>query len=65
MVPGMVATHGQQPLSSAMRLTVQMPHPTKSQIINSLATLPVKKVTQAVLADGRVILDRIGSRVIE
>lgn len=40
-------------------------HPTQNHIINSLAALPIKKVTQAVLVEGRVILDRMGSRAIE
>ena len=40
-------------------------HPTQNHIINSLAALPIKKVTQAVLAEGKVILDRMGSRAIE
>jgi acetoacetate decarboxylase len=40
-------------------------HPTQNHIINSLAALPIKKVTQAVMAEGRVTLDRLGSRAIE
>lgn len=40
-------------------------HPTQHHIINSLAGLPVKKITQAVLAEGTVILNRMGSRAIE
>jgi acetoacetate decarboxylase len=40
-------------------------HPTQHHIINSLAALPIKKVTQAGQVEGRVILDRMGSRAIE
>jgi acetoacetate decarboxylase len=40
-------------------------HPTQHHIINSLAALPVNRVTQGGLVEGRVILDRMGSRAIE
>jgi acetoacetate decarboxylase len=40
-------------------------HPTQNHIINSLAALPIRKLTQAVLVEGKVILDRMGSRPIE
>jgi acetoacetate decarboxylase len=40
-------------------------HPTQNHIINSLAALPVNEITQSVLAEGRVTLDRLKSRALE
>jgi len=40
-------------------------HPTQNHIVNSLAALPIRKVTRAILAEGMVVLDRMASRAIE
>jgi len=42
-----------------------MQNPAQYYIINSLASLPVKRVTQAVLMEGRAVLHAMGARVIE
>ncbi|MDD3621155.1 MAG: acetoacetate decarboxylase family protein [Methanofollis sp.] len=42
-----------------------MQNPVQYYIINSLAALPVKRVTQAVLTEGRAFLHAMGARVIE
>ncbi|QSZ66136.1 acetoacetate decarboxylase [Methanofollis aquaemaris] len=42
-----------------------MQNPAQYYIINSLAALPVKRVTQAVLTEGRAVLHAMGARVIE
>lgn len=51
----------------SLRWTEQTPmqNPVQYHIINSLAALPVKRVTQAILAEGRAILRAMGARVIE
>ncbi|ABN57060.1 MULTISPECIES: acetoacetate decarboxylase family protein [Methanoculleus] len=42
-----------------------MQSPAQYYIVNSLASLPIKRVTQAVLVEGRAILRAMGARVIE
>ena len=42
-----------------------MQHPTQHRIIESLAALPIETVTRAMLAEGMVVLDRLGARAIE
>ncbi|CCJ36518.1 Acetoacetate decarboxylase [Methanoculleus bourgensis MS2] len=42
-----------------------MQNPMQYHIINSLAALPVKRVTGAILAEGRAVLRAMGARVIE
>lgn len=42
-----------------------MQNPRQYHIVNALASLPVKKMTQAVLAEGEAILDTHHSRVLE
>jgi len=42
-----------------------MQNPAQYYIINSLASLPVKRVKQAVLMEGRAVLHAMGARVIE
>jgi acetoacetate decarboxylase len=53
--------------TGSLRWTEQTPmqNPVQYYIINSLAALPVKRVTQAVLTEGRAILRAMGARVIE
>lgn len=40
-------------------------HPTQHRIIEGLGSLPVRRVTRAVLVEGAGVLDRLGSRVLE
>ena len=42
-----------------------MQNPAQCHIIDSLASLPIKRVTQAVMVEGRAILRAMGARVIE
>jgi len=42
-----------------------MQSPVQYYIVNSLASLPMKRVTQAVLIEGRAILHAMGAKVIE
>jgi len=42
-----------------------MQNPVQYYIINSLAALPMKRVTQSVMVEGRAILRAMGARVIE
>lgn len=42
-----------------------MQHPTQHRIIEGLGSLPVRRVTRAVLVEGAGVLDRLGSRVLE
>lgn len=42
-----------------------MQNPAQYWIINSLASLPIKKITQAILLEGRAVLRAMGARVIE
>ena len=42
-----------------------MQNPTQYHIISSLAALPVKRVTGAILAEGRAVLRAMGAKVIE
>ncbi|HOF96009.1 MAG TPA: acetoacetate decarboxylase family protein, partial [Methanoculleus sp.] len=42
-----------------------MQSPVQYYIVNSLASLPMKRVTQAVLIEGRAILHAMGARAIE
>ncbi|WP_243668335.1 hypothetical protein [Methanoculleus chikugoensis] len=47
-------------------LTPPMQNPAQYYIVNSLAALPIKRVTQAVMVEGgRAILRAMGARVIE
>ena len=40
-------------------------NPNQFWIINSLAALPIKKITQSILFEGQAILRAMGARVIE
>ncbi|WP_298669347.1 acetoacetate decarboxylase family protein [uncultured Methanofollis sp.] len=53
--------------TGTLRWTEQTPmqNPAQYYIINSLAALPIKRVTQAVLTEGRAVLRAMGARVIE
>lgn len=42
-----------------------MQNPSQFYIINSLAALPVKKITNAILSEGRAILRAFGAKIIE
>jgi Acetoacetate decarboxylase (ADC). len=42
-----------------------MQNPNQYWIINSLAALPIKKVTQSIMIEGNAILRAMGARVIE
>lgn len=42
-----------------------MQDPSQSHIISCLASIPTKKVTQAVLAEGEIVLHAAGGRVVE
>ncbi len=42
-----------------------MQNPAQYYIVNSLASLPVKKITQAALIEGSAVLHAMGARVIE
>jgi acetoacetate decarboxylase len=42
-----------------------MQNPVQYYIVNSLASLPIKRVTQAALIEGRALLRAMGARVIE
>lgn len=42
-----------------------MQNPNQYWIINSLAALPIKKITQSLLMEGQTILRAMGARVIE
>jgi len=42
-----------------------MQNPRQYHIISALATLPVKKMTRAILAEGEVVIDTLHSRVLE
>jgi len=42
-----------------------MQNPNQYWIINSLAALPIKKVTQSIMIEGKAILRAMGARVIE
>ncbi|WP_067051071.1 acetoacetate decarboxylase family protein [Methanofollis ethanolicus] len=53
--------------TGTLRWTEQTPmqNPAQYHIINSLAALPMKRVTQAVLTEGTAVLRAMGARVIE
>lgn len=53
--------------TGTLRWTEQTPmqNPAQYYIINSLAALPIKRVTQALLTEGRAVLRAMGARVIE